>query len=126
MAFFPRFKNADMSKENCLRYRIFSGYVNENGNFISVQYSADYENSNTDPYILFDGDANVRYYITKDGVSVFLKQGIGTEGGSLISAEVYTEHGHLYVGMYGTFEKEEIETILNSLKIAEGMGIIID
>ena len=40
-----------------------------------------------------------------------------------MTAEVYTEHGHLYIGMYGEFETEEVERILNSLKIAEGMGI---
>ena len=113
----------DISKENCLRYRMFSGYMNEDGDFVSVQYGVDYENTNMDPYILFDGDVDVRYYITEDDVSVFLKQGIGTKGGTLTTAQVYTEHGHLYVGMYGTFEKEEVENILNSLKIAEGMGI---
>uniref|UniRef100_UPI00405688A6 hypothetical protein n=1 Tax=Agathobacter sp. TaxID=2021311 RepID=UPI00405688A6 len=113
----------DETKGKCLQYRMFSGYVNEKGNFVSVEYGVDNATENTDPYILFQDDANVRYYITKDGVSVFLRQGIGTNGGTLISAEVYTEHGHLYIGMYGTFETEEVETILDSLKIADGMGI---
>lgn len=116
----------DALKEKCLRYRMFSGYVNEDGDFVSVQYGVDHEVTNANPYILFSDDVKVRYYITKDGVSVFLKQGIGTEGGKLVSAEVYTEHGHLYVGMYGEFETEEVENILDSLKIADGMGIEVE
>lgn len=116
----------DVTKENCLQYRMFSGYVNEAGNFVSVQYTVNYEKINKDPYILFEGDAKVRYYVTADGVAVFMKQGVGTEGGKHISAEVYTEHGHFCVGMYGEFEKEEVEAILDSLKIAEGMGIKVE
>lgn len=116
----------DETKEKCLQYRMFSGYVNEKGNFVSVQYGVDNSVTNKEPYLLFQGDVNVQYYITKDGVSVFLRQGIGTEGGKLISAEVYTEHGHLYIGMYGDFEVEEVERILDSLEIAKGMGIKIE
>ncbi len=116
----------DVTKEKCLQYRMFSGYVNEVGNFVSLHYTVNNEETNKDPYIFFEGDATVRYYVTTDGVAVFIKQGTGTEGGKYISAEVYTENGHLGIGMYGEFAKEEVEAILDSLKIAEGMGIKVE
>lgn len=114
------------AKTSCLQYRMFSGYMNKNGHYISIEYAVDNVNKNESPYLFFQGEKNVRYYITTDGVTVFLRQGAGTEGGQLVTAEVYTEYGHLHINMYGEFEQEEIERVLNSLKIAEGMGIDVE
>lgn len=117
------FVYADAGKENCLQQRFFSGFMNGQGNFVSVEYAVDNVYTNEDPYVLFEGKADVSYYTTADGVEVFLTKATGTKGGSLITAEVYTEHGHLYVGMYGTFEEGEVEKILDSLHIADGMKL---
>lgn len=116
----------DKTKTNCLQYRMFSGYMNENRHYVSVEYTVDNLNKNESPFLFFQGEKDVRYYITTDGVTIFLKQGVGTEGGKLVTAEVYTEYGHLLINMYGAFEQEEIERVLNSLEIAEGMGINVE
>ena len=117
------FVYSDADKENCLQQRFFSGFMNGQGDFVSVEYAADNVYTNEDPYVLFDGKVNVSYYTTADGVEVLLTKATGTKGGIPNTAEVYTEHGHLYIGMYGTFEEREIHKILDSLHIADGMNL---
>lgn len=117
------FLYADDKKDHCLTQRFFSGYKNEKGNFVSVEYSIDETHVNENSYVIFDGKADTGYFITDDGVEVFLTKARGTKGGSFVTAYVYTEHSILYVGMYGDFSEEEIEQILNSLDIAKGMNL---
>lgn len=117
------FAYSDESKKECLQQRFFSGYTNPQGNFVSIEYCVDNTDTNENPYFLFAGKSNVRYYVTSDGVEVFLTTDVGASGKTYVSAFVYTEHGTLFVGMYGEFEGREAEEILNSLNIAEGMNI---
>lgn len=117
------FVYADAGKDNCLQQRFFSGFVNGQGDFVSVEYAVDNVYTNEDPYVLFEGKADVSYYTTADGVEVFLTKATGTKGKTRTTAEVYTEHGHLYIGMYGTFEEREIHKILDSIHNADGMNL---
>lgn len=118
------FLYSDDSKKECLLQRFFSGYTNAQGDFVSVEYCLDNIDTNEDPYVLFDGKSNTGYYITSDGVEVFLTKAAGASGKIYVTAQVYTEHSTLYVGMYGEFDNSEIEKILDSLDIAEGMNIL--
>lgn len=110
----------DETKANYLYRRFFSGYSDEEGRFIGIEYSEDLINKNKDPYyVLDDNSTTTGYMITDDDVEVFITKAVGTYGGRLTTAWVLTEETSLYVNMYGEFSKDEVEEILNSLEIAK-------
>ena len=47
----------------------------------------------------------------------------GKSGKTYMTANVYTEHDRLTIGMYGNFAADEAEKILDSLNVAEGLHI---
>lgn len=107
-------------------FKIFSGYRNEQGDFISIEYNMDGTESADHMYYVESDADSAGFYETDDGVKVLLQKITGSEGGTRTDAEVYTEKTHLIVTMYGDFSQEEIYRILNSLKIADGMRIDTD
>lgn len=110
-------------KKDCMQRRFFSGFSDDEGRIVNVEYSEDNVNKNEDPYDLFENSTTTGYLTTKDGVEVFITKAKGTKGGSLVSGEVLTENAGLYVNIYGEFSDKEIEDIFNSLEIAKGMQI---
>lgn len=117
------FYYADDSKKDCLQSRFFSGFRDADENFVSVELASDQRSTNEDPYELYSGDVNISYYTTKDGVEVYMTNTIGKSGKTYTTADVYTEHDRLTIGMYGNFASDEAEKILDSLNIAEGLHI---
>ncbi len=117
------FYYADDSKKDCLQSRFFSGFCDVDENFVSVELASDQRSSNEDPYELYSGDINISYYTTKDGVEVYMTKTIGKSGKTYTTADVYTKHDRLTIGMYGNFASDEAEKILDSLNIAEGLHI---
>lgn len=117
------FYYADDSKKDCLQSRFFSGFCDADENFVSVELASDQRSSNEDPYELYSGDINISYYTTKDGVEVYMTNTKGKSGKTYTTANVYTKHDRLTIGMYGNFASDEIKKILDSLNIAECMHI---
>ena len=117
------FYYADDSKKDCLQSRFFSGFCDANENFVSVELSSDQRLTNEDPYELYSGDIHISYYTTKDGVEVYMTSRKGKSGKTYTTANVYTEHDRLTIGMYGNFAADEAEKILDSLNVAEGLHI---
>lgn len=117
------FYYADDSKKDCLQSRFFSGFCDADENFVSVELSSDQRLTNEDPYELYSGDIHISYYTTKDGVEVYMTSRKGKSGKIYTTADVYTEHEQLTIGMYGNFAADEVEKILDSLNIAESMHI---
>lgn len=117
------FYYADDSKKDCLQSRFFSGFCDADENFVSVELASDQRSLNEDPYELYSGDINISYYTTKDGVEVYMTNTKGKSGKTYTTADVYTEHDRLTIGMYGNFASDEITKILDSLNIAECLHI---
>lgn len=117
------FYYADDSKKDCLQSRFFSGFRDADENFVSVELASDQRSTNEDPYELYSGDVNISYYTTKDGVEVYMTNAKGKSGKTYTTADVYTKHEHLTIGMYGNFAADEAEKILDSLNVAEGLHI---
>ena len=117
------FYYADDSKKDCLQSRFFSGFRDADENFVSVELASDQRSTNEDPYELYSGDINISYYTTKDGVEVYMTNTKGKSGKTYTTANVYTEHDRLTIGMYGDFAADEAEKILDSLNVAEGLHI---
>ena len=117
------FYYADDSKKDCLQSRFFSGFRDADENFVSVELASDQRSTNEDPYELYSGDINISYYTTKDGVEVYMTNTKGKSGKTYTTADVYTKHDRLTIGMYGNFASDEAEKILDSLNIAEGLHI---
>lgn len=117
------FYYADDSKKDCLQSRFFSGFCDADENFVSVELASDQRSSNEDPYELYSGDINISYYTTKDGVEVYMTNTKGKSGKTYTTANVYTKHDRLTIGMYGNFAADEAEKILDSLNVAEGLHI---
>lgn len=117
------FYYADDSKKNCLQSRFFSGFCDADENFVSVELASDQRSTNEDPYELYSGNINISYYTTKDGVEVYMTNTKGKSGKTYTTANVYTEHDRLTIGMYGNFAADEAEKILDSLNVAEGLHI---
>ena len=117
------FYYADDSNKDCLQSRFFSGFCDADENFVSVELSSDQRLTNEDPYELYSGDIHISYYTTKDGVEVYMTSRKGKSGKIYTTADVYTEHEQLTIGMYGNFAADEVEKILDSLNIAESMHI---
>lgn len=117
------FYYADDSKKDCLQSRFFSGFRDADENFVSVELASDQRSTNEDPYELYSGNINISYYTTKDGVEVYMTNTKGKSGKTYTTANVYTEHDRLTIGMYGNFAADEAEKILDSLNIAEGLHI---
>ncbi len=117
------FYYADDSKKDCLQSRFFSGFRDADENFVSVELASDQRSTNEDPYELYSGDVNISYYTTKDGVEVYMTNTKGKSGKTYTTANVYTEHDRLTIGMYGNFAADEAEKILDSLNVAEGLHI---
>ena len=117
------FYYADDSKKDCLQSRFFSGFRDADENFVSVELASDQRSSNEDPYELYSGNINISYYTTKDGVEVYMTNTKGKSGKTYTTANVYTEHDRLTIGMYGNFAADEAEKILDSLNVAEGLHI---
>lgn len=117
------FYYADDSKKDCLQSRFFSGFRDADENFVSVELASDQQSTNEDPYELYSGDINISYYTTKDGVEVYMTNTKGKSGKTYTTADVYTEHDRLTIGMYGNFAADEAEKILDSLNVAEGLHI---
>lgn len=117
------FYYADDSKKDCLQSRFFSGFRDADENFVSVELASDQRSTNEDPYELYSGDVNISYYTTKDGVEVYMTNTKGKSGKTYTTADVYTEHDRLTIGMYGNFAADEAEKILDSLNVAEGLHI---
>ena len=117
------FYYADDSKKDCLQSRFFSGFRDADENFVSVELASDQRSTNEDPYELYSGDINISYYTTKDGVEVYMTNTKGKSGKTYTTANVYTEHDRLTIGMYGDFAADEAEKILDSLNGAEGLHI---
>lgn len=117
------FYYADDSKKDCLQSRFFSGFCDADENFVSVALISDQTSPNEDPYELYSGNINISYYTTKDGVEVYMTSRKGKSGKIYTTADVYTEHEQLTIGMYGNFAADEATKILDSLNIAEGLHI---
>lgn len=117
------FYYADDSKKDCLQSRFFSGFRDADENFVSIELSSDQRLTNEDPYELYSGDIHISYYTTKDGVEVYMTNTKGKSGKTYTTANVYTKHEHLTIGMYGSFTADETTKILDSLNIAEGLHI---
>lgn len=117
------FYYADDSKKDCLQSRFFSGFRDADENFVSVELASDQRSTNEDPYELYSGNINISYYTTKDGVEVYMTNTKGKSGKTYTTANVYTEHDRLTIGMYGNFATDEAEKILDSLNVAEGLHI---
>lgn len=117
------FYYADDSKKDCLQSRFFSGFRDADENFVSVELASDQRSTNEDPYELYFGNINISYYTTKDGVEVYMTNTKGKSGKTYTTANVYTEHDRLTIGMYGNFAADEAEKILDSLNVAEGLHI---
>lgn len=117
------FYYADDSKKDCLQSRFFSGFCDADENFVSVELASDQRSINEDPYELYSGDVNISYYTTKDGVEVYMTNTKGKSGKTYTTANVYTKHDRLTIGMYGNFAADEAEKILDSLNVAEGLHI---
>lgn len=117
------FYYADDSKKDCLQSRFFSGFRDADENFVSVELASDQRSTNEDPYELYSGNINISYYTTKDGVEVYMTSRKGKSGKIYTTADVYTEHEQLTIGMYGNFAADEATKILDSLNIAQGMHI---
>ena len=117
------FYYADDSKKDCLQSRFFSGFCDADENFVSVELSSDQRLTNEDPYELYSGDIHISYYTTKDGVEVYMTNTKGKSGKTYTTANVYTTHDRLTIGMYGNFAADEATKILDSINIAEGMHI---
>ena len=117
------FYYADDSKKDCLQSRFFSGFCDAGENFVSVELASDQRSINEDPYELYSGDVNISYYTTKDSVEVYMTNTKGKSGKTYTTANVYTEHDRLTIGMYGNFASDEVKKILDSLNIAEGLHI---
>lgn len=117
------FYYADDSKKDCLQSRFFSGFRDADENFVSVELASDQRSTNEDPYELYSGNINISYYTTKDGVEVYMTNTKGRSGKTYTTANVYTEHDRLTIGMYGNFAADEAEKILDSLNVAEGLHI---
>ena len=117
------FYYADDSKKDCLQSRFFSGFRDADENFVSVELASDQRSTNEDPYELYSGDVDISYYTTKDGVEVYMTNTKGKSGKTYTTANVYTEHDRLTIGMYGNFAADEAEKILDSLNVAEGLHI---
>lgn len=117
------FYYADDSKKDCLQSRFFSGFRDVDENFVSVELASDQRSTNEDPYELYSGNINISYYTTKDGVEVYMTNTKGKSGKTYTTANVYTEHDRLTIGMYGNFAADEAEKILDSLNVAEGLHI---
>ena len=117
------FYYADDSKKDCLQSRFFSGFRDADENFVSVELASDQRSTNEDPYELYSGNINISYYTTKDGVEVYMTNTKGKSGKTYTTANVYTEHDRLTIGMYGNFAADEAEKILDSLNVAEGLHI---
>ena len=117
------FYYADDSKKDCLQSRFFSGFRDAGENFVSVELASDQRLTNEDPYELYSGDISISYYTTKDGVEVYMTNTKGKSGKTYTTANVYTEHDRLTIGMYGNFAADEAEKILDSLNVAEGLHI---
>lgn len=117
------FYYADDSKKDCLQSRFFSGFCDADENFVSVALISDQTSPNEDPYELYSGNINISYYTTKDGVEVYMTSRKGKSGKIYTTADVYTEHEQLTIGMYGNFAADEATKILDSLNIAQGMHI---
>lgn len=117
------FYYADDSKKDCLQSRFFSGFCDADENFVSVALISDQTSPNEDPYELYSGDIHISYYTTKDGVEVYMTSREGKSGKIYTTADVYTEHEQLTIGMYGNFAADEATKILDSLNIAQGMHI---
>ena len=117
------FYYADDSKKDCLQSRFFSGFRDADENFVSVELASDQRSTNEDPYELYSGNINISYYTTKDGVEVYMTNTKGKSGKIYTTANVYTEHDRLTIGMYGNFAADEAEKILDSLNVAEGLHI---
>lgn len=117
------FYYADDSKKDCLQSRFFSGFRDADENFVSVELASDQRSTNEDPYELYSGNINISYYTTKDGVEVYMTNTKGKSGKTYTTANVYTTHDRLTIGMYGSFASDEAEKILDSLNIAEGLHI---
>ena len=117
------FYYADDSKKDCLQSRFFSGFRDADENFVSVELASDQRSTNEDPYELYSGNINISYYTTKDGVEVYMANTKGKSGKTYTTANVYTEHDRLTIGMYGNFAADEAEKILDSLNVAEGLHI---
>lgn len=117
------FYYADDSKKDCLQSRFFSGFRDADENFVSVELASDQRSTNEDPYELYSGNINISYYTTKDGVEVYMTNTKGKSGKTYTTANVYTEHDRLTIGMYGNFAADETKKILDSLNIAECLHI---
>lgn len=117
------FYYTDDSKKDCEQSRFFSGFRDADENFVSVALISDQTSTNEDPYELYSGNINISYYTTKDGVEVYMTSRKGKSGKIYTTADVYTEHEQLTIGMYGNFAADEVEKILDSLNIAESMHI---
>lgn len=117
------FYYADDSKKDCLQSRFFSGFRDADENFVSVELASDQRSTNENPYELYSGDVDISYYTTKDGVEVYMTNTKGKSGKIYTTANVYTEHDRLTIGMYGNFAADEAEKILDSLNVAEGLHI---
>lgn len=117
------FYYADDSKKDCLQSRFFSGFRDADENFVSVELASDQRSTNEDPYELYSGNINISYYTTKDGVEVYMTNTKGKSGKTYTTADVYTKHDRLTIGMYGNFAADEAEKILDSLNVAEGLHI---
>lgn len=117
------FYYADDSKKDCLQSRFFSGFCDADENFVSLELASDQRLTNEDPYELYSGDISISYYTTKDGVEVYMTNTKGKSGKTYTTANVYTMHDRLTIGMYGNFAADEAEKILDSLNIAEGLHI---
>ena len=117
------FYYVDDSKKDCLQSRFFSGFRDADENFVSVELASDQRSTNEDPYELYSGNINISYYTTKDGVEVYMTNTKGKSGKTYTTANVYTEHDRLTIGMYGNFAADEAEKILDSLNVAEGLHI---
>lgn len=117
------FYYADDSKKDCLQSRFFSGFCDADENFVSVALISDQTLPNEDPYELYSGNIHISYYTTKDGVEVYMTSRKGKSGKIYTTADVYTEHEQLTIGMYGNFAADEATKILDSLNIAEGLHI---
>ena len=117
------FYYADDSKKDCLQSRFFSGFRDADENFVSVELASDQRSTNEDPYELYSGDVDISYYTTKDGVEVYMTNTKGKSGKTYTTADVYTKHEHLTIGMYGSFTADETTKILDSLNVAEGLHI---
>ena len=113
----------DDSKKDCEQSRFFSGFRDADENFVSVALISDQTSTNEDPYELYSGNINISYYTTKDGVEVYMTSRKGKSGKIYTTADVYTEHEQLTIGMYGNFAADEATKILDSLNIAQGMHI---